>query len=233
MIKINLLESVTDRPRGGVAAVEEKVTNPVAQTLLHAAIVAVLLVAGMGYDYFSAQSQKAAANAELQRQKQLNDDMNAVNRERTELEKKVKEIQSRIDAIQKLRASQQGPSAVLASLRDRANSVPGLYLQSVEQKGNSLEIVGLSPDEAAVTRFGQSLEFSNGLFSDLSISTERKPADSLKNSNSVPPAGALPVAEDPNAPKPQVVTFTIKCNYTPPQQNQAQTSPPANQVAQR
>src|SRR5438067_582772 len=82
MIKINLLESVTDRPRGGVAAVEEKVTNPVAQTILHSVIVAVLLFAGMGYDYFSAHWQKANAMAELQHQKQINDEMNAVNPER-------------------------------------------------------------------------------------------------------------------------------------------------------
>src|SRR5207253_8084312 len=149
-----------------------------------------------------------------------------------------KEIQDRIDAIQKLRASQQGPSAVLAALRDRVNSVPGLFLQSVEQKGDSLEIVGLSPDEAAVTRFGQSLEFSSGLFSNLNITTERKPADMVKTSASVAAPGTQPAAEDPNAPKPQVVAFTIKCSYSPPQNAQTQNSspsntPPANQVAQR
>jgi len=238
MIKINLLESVTDRPRGGVAAVEEKVTNPVAQTILHSVIVAVLLFAGMGYDYFSAHWQKANAMAELQHQKQINDEMNAVNRERADLEKKVKEIQDRIDAIQKLRASQQGPSAVLASLRERVNAVPGLFLQSVEQKGDSLEIVGLSPDEAAVTRFGQSLEFSSGLFSNLNITTERKPAEMIKTSSANTPPAASPQSEDPNAPKPQVVAFTIKCSYKPPQQQSSQNSspsntPPANQVAQR
>jgi len=229
MIKINLLESVTDRPRGGVAAVEERVTNPVAQTIIHAAIIAVLLFAGMGYDFFSAHLQKAAAMTELQNQKRINDEMNAVNRERAELEKKTQEIQSRIDAIQKLRASQQGPTSVLAALRDRANAVPGLFLETVEQKGDTLEITGLSPNEAAVTRFGQSLEFSAGLFSDLDIETERKQAEVIRTSLTVP--------EDVNAPKPDVVKFKIKCNYKP-QPQQAQNSapsntPPANQVAQR
>ena len=50
MIKINLLDSVTDRPKGA-ALVEDKVTSPAVQTLLLAIIVFCLLVLGAGYDY--------------------------------------------------------------------------------------------------------------------------------------------------------------------------------------
>ena len=52
MIKVNLLDSVTDRAKG-VAAVEEKVANPRNQTLLMALVVFGLLAAGMFYDYYS------------------------------------------------------------------------------------------------------------------------------------------------------------------------------------
>ncbi len=236
MIKINLLESVTDRPRGGVAVVEEKVTNPRAQTILMAVVVAALLVLGMGYDYVSANSEKAAAQKELENQQRIHAQMEAVNKERADLEAKTKQIQDRIDAIQKLRASQQGPSAVLKAIKDRIDATPGLYLESVEQKNNDLVIKGGSPNEAAVTRFGQSLEFSSGLFSNLNIETTRKPVDEM--AKVALPAGAV---VDATGPKPEMVSFSIKCSYTPPSppkppaSNTATTSAPAptNQVAQK
>ena len=64
MIKINLLESVTDRP-SGVARVEDKVSSPRMQTLLLALTVLGLLVLGAGYDYVSASTAQQAAQLEL------------------------------------------------------------------------------------------------------------------------------------------------------------------------
>ncbi|HYY59501.1 MAG TPA: PilN domain-containing protein [Pyrinomonadaceae bacterium] len=225
MIKINLLESVTDRS-GGVAIVEEKVANPRTQTMVLALVAAALLVLGIGYDYVSTKAEHAAAQKELERQQQIASQMDAINKEQAEIEKKTKDIQIRIDAIQKLRASQQGPGSVLKSLKERIDSVPGLYLESVENKNGDLMIKGGSPNEASVTRFGQSLEFSSGLFSNLSIETERKVLDK----------GV--VSDDPSEPKPEIVNFTIKCKYTPagaakPQPAAAGPAAPANQIAQK
>jgi Tfp pilus assembly protein PilN len=229
MIKINLLDSITDRS-SGVAVVEEKVANPRAQTLVLALVVVAMLVLGMGYDYVSSRAENTAAQKELERQQQIASQMDAINKEQADIEKKTKDIQVRIDAIQKLRASQQGPGSVLRALKERIDSVPGLFLESVENKNGDIVIKGGSPNEAAVTRFGQSLEFSSGLFSNLSIETERKVLEKVAAS------------DDPNEPKPEVVNFTIKCKYTPsgPQPKPAtpapaQTTPgaPSNQIAQK
>src|SRR5882724_3601531 len=168
MIKINLLDSVTDRPTG-VARVEERVACRGVQTLLLALTVFGLMVLAMGSDYISANSKHAAAQRELENQQRIERQMIAVNKEQEELQKKTNDIQVRIDAIQKLKASQQGPVAVLREIKARFDNVPGLYLKSIEQKGNELIIRGESPNEASVTRFGQSLEFSAGLFGDLNI----------------------------------------------------------------
>ncbi|MBD0372365.1 MAG: PilN domain-containing protein [Pyrinomonadaceae bacterium] len=228
MIKVNLLDSVTDRARG-VAVVEQKVTNPAMQTLLMGVVVLVLMVAGMGYDYVSAGAAKAKAQKDLEEQQRIAAQMAAINKEQAELEKKTKDIQVRIDAIQKLRASQQGPGNVLREIKERVDTIPGLYLESVEQKGNEIVIKGDSPNEASVTRFGQSLEFSQGQFSNLDISTERKQVKiSATEVNGVP--------VDPAAPKPEVVSFTIKCNYSQPGGAQPAAAPanaPTNQVAQK
>jgi len=146
MIKINLLESVTDRPKG-VALVEDKVSSPRIQTLLLALTVFGLLVLGIGYEYVSANAAHSAAQKELENQRRINQQMLAVQREQMELEKKAQEIQARIDAIKRLRESQQGPSAVLHEIKARFDAVPGLYLRSIEQKDGEVTIKGESPNE--------------------------------------------------------------------------------------
>src|SRR6266496_3976784 len=122
MIKINLLDSVTDRPTG-VAMVEDKVASRGVQTLLLGLTVIGLLILWAGYDYMSAQSAHAAAQRELENQQRIERQMLAVNKEQEELKKKTNDIQVRIDAIQKLKASQQGPGAVLREIKARFDSV--------------------------------------------------------------------------------------------------------------
>jgi hypothetical protein len=211
MIKVNLLESITDRP-ASVAFVEDKVSSTRTQTLLLALTVVALLVLGIGFEYVSANSQHQTATKELEEQRRRNDQMNAVKREQADLEKKMGEINLRIDAIQKLRASQQGPSSVLAEIKARFDGVPGLYLRSVEQKDAELVIKGESPNEAAVTRFGQSMEFSSGLFTNLNIETQREVPQEAKGAPGNAPAPVVQV--NPAIPLPEVVAFTIKCSYS-------------------
>lgn len=235
MIKVNLLESVTDRP-ASLAFVEDKVSNTRTQTLLLALTMVALLVLGIGYDYVSTNKQHEAAVKELDKQKRINDQMNSVKREQADLEKKLADINFRIDAIQKLRGSQQGPSAVLAELKARFDAVPGLYLKSVEQKDGELVVKGESPNEAAVTRFGQSMEFSSGLFTNLNIETERQTAQAKAGAPA--PSQPQPSINMTGVVLPEVVAFTIKCNYAgvkPPEpaNNNASAAKPVNNVAAR
>jgi Tfp pilus assembly protein PilN len=228
MIKINLLESVTDRPTGAVM-VEARVATPLVQTLLLALTVFGLMVVGISYDYVSANREHRVAQAELENQRHINQQMLAVNREQAELEKKAQDIQGRIDAIKRLRESQQGPSAVLRDIKARFDAIPGLYLKSLEQKDGELTIKGVSPNEASVTRFGQSLEFSSGLFTNLNIETQRELAHP-PTSEKAAPADSIVLVQQP-----EVVGFTVKCGYAPPKaQGQATNSggnPAPTQVA--
>jgi Tfp pilus assembly protein PilN len=225
MIKINLLESITDRPTGA-AMVEAKVTSPRVQTLLLAITVFGLLVVGAGYDFVSSKSAYATAQTELENQKRINQQMLAVNKEQADLEKKAQDIQGRIDAIKKLRESQQGPSAVLREINARFDGVPGLYLKSVEQKDGELTIKGLSPNESSVTRFGQSLEFSSGLFTNLNIETQRETVNS-------PSEKGTASQKDTTVLPTEVVAFTVKCNYGQKPQAQSPGNAAANQVAKK
>jgi Tfp pilus assembly protein PilN len=236
MIRVNLLESVTDRNGGGVAAVEARVSSPRGQGLLAMLVVAALLVAGVTFDWVSARGARVEAQAELQRQQEVAARMEAIKKEMLELEKRTQEVQTRIDAIKKLRSSQQGPVAVLSAVNDRLPRVADFRLESIEQKGDDLVVKGDSPDESAVTQFGQNMELrSGGMFTNVSIETKREAMEVPKEALPQPAAKGAP-----EAVKPMTVSFTVRCKYTPPgatspssQQQQKTAAPSANQIAQK
>ena len=83
-----------------------------------------------------------------------------------------------------------------------------------------------------MTKFGQSLEFSGGLFSNLNIETQR---ELVKDGA---PASVIPTAneqKDTEVLKPEVVVFTVKATFGPSrvQQPAQSTAAPANQVAMK
>ncbi|HZH32990.1 MAG TPA: PilN domain-containing protein [Pyrinomonadaceae bacterium] len=221
MIKVNLLDSVTDKT--SVAAIETRVANPRTQGRLVLLVIVALLGMAIVFDWTSANSAHAEVTAELKRQEEQAARMEAIKKEQAELEKKTQEIQTRIDAIKKLRSSQQGPVAVLSAINERIPKVADFRLESIEQKGGELILKGDSPNEAAVTQFGRSMEFSSGLFTNVSLETKRELLDKVNGSTSAP----MTATEDPNKPivKLDTVTFTLKCKYTVPG---SQTAAPAS-----
>jgi Tfp pilus assembly protein PilN len=164
--------------------------------------VLVLTTAVIGWEIISTNRAKVEAERQLAEQQQKAKELEVILKEKQELEARIKNIDLRIDAIKKLRSTQAGPSAVLEALRERIGMTPNVYLDSVEQKGDQITIKGSSPVEASVTQFGRSLEFSSGLFSNLSIETQRKEAGS-QNASAESGSGA------------EIIEFTIRCAYTP------------------
>ena len=210
MIKVNLLDSVTDRART-TAAVESKVADPRMRLALMGVSVLVLLGLVMVFDYVSASTASARAAAELEKQKQIAAQMAAINKEQAELEKKIKDIQTRIEAIKVLRTSQQGPVSLLTAMNERMPPASEFRLEKVEQKAGELTIEGHSPNESAVTQFARSLEFSSDLFQNVSIETAREVIQ-INEADYKDGLGEI----DP-AHKPQTVKFKIKCKYGPSQ----------------
>jgi len=131
-----------------------------------------------------------------------------------------------------LRESQQGPSAVLQEIKARFDSVPGLYLTSIENKDGEVTIKGESPNEYAVTKFGQSLEFSNGMFSNLNIETQRQVVKTAETKAAIPANAAS--STDLNGVTPEVVIFTVKANFGSSSKKESQPVPaPTQQVAMK
>jgi Tfp pilus assembly protein PilN len=225
MIKVNLLDSVTDKT--SVATIETRVANPRTQGRLVLLVVVALLGMAIVFDWTSANSAHAEVTAELKRQEEQAARMEAIKKEQAELEKKTQEIQTRIDAIKKLRSSQQGPVAVLSAINERLPRIADFRLESIEQKGGELILKGDSPNESAVTQFGRSMEFSSGLFSNVSIETKRELLDKVSGASTPAASAAAATPADPTRPvvKLDTVTFTLKCKYDAPG---GQKSAPAN-----
>jgi Tfp pilus assembly protein PilN len=230
MIKVNLLDSVTER-QTSAAVVEERVANPAARFWMLGAAMAGLLGLAMVFDYYSASASQAKAQEELVRQQQIAAQMAAVNKEQADLEKKLKDIQSRIEVIKKLRSSQQGPVSLLSDVNSRIPADPDFRLESIEQKNGELTIEGQSPNEYSVTQFGRSLEFSDGLFVNVSLEAERKAAE-VNQADYNPADGPFDMTVSP-----EVFKFRIKCKYgpnsPPPAASPQGGAPAANQVAQK
>jgi Tfp pilus assembly protein PilN len=232
MIKVNLLDSVTDKT--SVAAIETRVANPRTQGRLVMLVVVVLLGMAIAFDWTSANSAHAEVTAELKRQEEQAARMEAIKKEQAELEKKTQEIQTRIDAIKKLRSSQQGPVAVLSAINERLPKITDFRIESIEQKGGELILKGDSPNESAITQFGRSMEFSSGLFTNVSIETKRELLDKVNGVTSSPATTtAAPTLEaDKPVVKLDTVTFTLKCKYTTPgSQTPAGNAKPAGAAA--
>ncbi len=208
MIKINLLNSVTERQGGTVVAVDRKISSAGSRFALSSVVIAVLLAAVVGWDIISSQMAKTEAERQLAEQKTIAAELEVVMNEQKELEGKIAGIDARIEAIKKLRASQAGPQAVLDAMRERISMFPGLYLESIEQGKDGILVSGSSPDESQVTQFGRSLEFSNGLFSNLNIETTR---NEITNENAPPPKPG----DASERPKVAIVNFKIRTAYTP------------------
>jgi Tfp pilus assembly protein PilN len=227
MIKINLLDSVTDRARG-IVDVEKEVSRPRTQLALVAGVAAFLLLAACGFDWWSTSRKHAKLTDELAEQQRIAQQVKQIKEEKDQLEKKKKAVEARIDAIQRLRDGQRGPVAVLEEIRDRINNMPGLYLKSIEQKGSSLVIEGMSADEETVTRFGRSMEFSSGLFTSLIIETQKTVPQETKISAT---------GGETTVQAPAYTSFTVRCTYNPPgskpedgNQNNAANAVPQSQL---
>jgi Tfp pilus assembly protein PilN len=228
MIKINLLESVTDRTKDAPSALPAVASSPRTYTALLIVAVIVVTVLVSGALYVGAVRKRTDLQADLERETQIAAKMVAIRQEQADLKKKIDDVDTRINAIKKLRESQKGPVALMSEINERLPNADSFTLESLELKGTTLTIKGKSPYEEAVTQFGRSMEFSSGLFKDVSIETNREQSDAT-------------VLDQNNNPVPlEIVTFTLKCNYSPaPPESQTKPanatkdSATGNQVAQK
>lgn len=163
MIRINLLPFRAARKKENVRR----------QISIYALSVIFLFVA-MAYFYLSLNSQLKALQAEKSRNEQELASYAHTTKRITEVKNKVKEIQSKLVIIQGLEKNKTGPVELLDEI---AMAVPRgkLWLKSLQQKGETLNLTGTAIDNDTVARFMTNLEKAKQIVSvDLRSSQTKK-----------------------------------------------------------
>ena len=210
MIRVNLLEGTAEQR---VSIQKTKVVARRGQQLFMLASALVIFLIAIGVDHLWTNNAHAAVQDELAKEQEEATKLEADIKRKEELENELKQVEERIKVIKQLRAEQKGPVAMLSAINER---MPGgqvdFRLQGIEQKGARLRITGTSTSQQVIADFARQLEFSDGLFTNLSLSVEGREAkpEDLPDSNS----DKKEKAESDE--KPQIFQFTIDCNYNKP-----------------
>ena len=110
-----------------------------------------------------------------------------------------------LDTLIGLRQRQPGTHQLLLDLNQRWPADTSWYVSEVNVKGGAIEIKGKTKNEQAITTFAKSLEFSDGLFTNILTKTNVPGA-----STSTAPQAATQVVPTSN-----VIEFTINATYAP------------------
>lgn len=132
-------------------------------------LIIVALVAGLNYAYWNRldnQSKTIAHNMELAEQK--NRELADVKTRYLERQREADNYKRRVDVIDQLRANQTGPVELLNSIGDTINSTEAVWLSTMKDEGNSIDIEGMALSTDAVAALILNLEKS-GHFRNIEI----------------------------------------------------------------
>ncbi|HXG92132.1 MAG TPA: hypothetical protein VNN73_07135 [Blastocatellia bacterium] len=212
MTRVNLLEGTAEHR---VAVQKTKVAARRGQQIFMVASALGLCLIALGVDHLWTNNAAAAAKVELDREQKMADALKADTERKTQLENEIKEIDNRTKVIKDLRASQETPVPILSAINDR---MPGagsdFQIESIKQTpgqkengASQLHLVGSTIDQQVIASFAQRLEKSDGLFTNLSLSTERIKDQAKKTKDT----------EDGKDDEDNTrYKFTIDCDYNKP-----------------
>jgi Tfp pilus assembly protein PilN len=172
MIRVNLLEGTAEQR---VSVQKTKVAARRGQQIFMIASALMVFLIAIGVDHLWTNNAHAEATEMLKSEEEVAEKLKADIERKNQLEAELKQVEERIKVIKQLRAEQKGPVALMSAINER---MPGgqadFKLISVTQKGNQLQIIGTSLNQQIVADFLKQLEFSNGLFSNLTLNIEGK-----------------------------------------------------------
>ncbi len=123
-----------------------------------------------------------------------------------------------LDTLIGLRQRQPATHQLLLDLNQRWPADASWYVSEVNVKGGAIEIKGKTKNEQAITTFAKSLEFSDGLFTNILTKTNAQGASTTTQ--------VVTQAAQSN-----VIEFTINATYTPLAMPGKPVTPPTAQTA--
>jgi Tfp pilus assembly protein PilN len=168
MIRINLLGAPKPKnKRSAVPTVSLEIGeggSPRTKVLIVVALVGLL---NWGYWHrLDIQSQTVARNMQLAEQK--NRELADVKTRYLERQREADNYKRRVDVIDQLRSNQTGPVQLLNTIGDTINDTEAVWLNTMKDQGNSIDIEGTALSADAVASLIENLQ-KTGYFRDIEI----------------------------------------------------------------
>ena len=180
MIRINLL-GVPKSKRGkrAAAAVPTAIPSEGGNPLVM--IAAVLAIAALAnfFAWYTMRRESLRIAADMLKAEQENRELLQVKARVEQKNKQVEIYQRRVDVIDKLRAQQAGPKALLTMLGDTVNSTDAVWLNKVNEDGNVINIEGTALSVHAVANLISNLK-KTGYFKNVEMK-ESYQDDAVRN----------------------------------------------------
>jgi len=171
MIRINLLGSPKPKGKRGSAAVTASAMMDVGEAgspALKLAIVLVLIAAVNGSYWYRLDKSKKQIAVKMQAAEQKNRELADVKMRYQERQRQAEAYKRRVDVIDQLRASQSGPVQLLNMLGETVNGTEAVWLSTMKDQGNSIDIEGMALSTDAVANLIQNLQ-KTGYFTNIEI----------------------------------------------------------------
>lgn len=171
MIRINLLGAPKPKGKRGSAAASAAAVMEVGQagspTLKLAVMLLIVAVVNGGYWYRLDKVKKQIA-VKMQAAEQKNRELADVKVRYQERQRQADAYKRRVDVIDQLRASQAGPVNLLNMLGETVNGTEAVWLSTMKDQGNSVDIEGMALSPDAVATLIQNLQ-KTGYFRNIEI----------------------------------------------------------------
>jgi Tfp pilus assembly protein PilN len=132
--------------------------------------VAVLLLASAfnGLNWYRINKEKQSIAVKMQDAQAENQRLAEVKQKYLERQRQADNYKRRVDVIDQLRASQSGPVNLLNTIGDTVNSTEAVWLSTMKDTGNSVDIQGMALSTDAVADLIQNLQ-KTGYFRNIEI----------------------------------------------------------------
>jgi Tfp pilus assembly protein PilN len=179
MIRINLLGAPKPKSkRSAVPAVSLEIGEPGSPKVK--IVVMLVLAAAVNWWYWHELDRQSHSLAtRMQAAEQQNHELAEVKARYLERQREVENYKHRVDIIDQLRASQSGPVELLNTIADTVNSTEAVWLNSMKDLGQSVDIDGMALSTDAVAGLITNLQ-KTGRFQNIEIK-ETFQDDSVKN----------------------------------------------------
>lgn len=155
MMRINLLREASP------AVTRVASSSTAARQVLMFMVSLAVAMSIVGFLYFYWNNQENHEQADLTREQIRQKELAAVRVQNQQYQRQLKQLEERIDTIQKLQSSRQGPVDLMTGLGDMVGSTKDLYLLQVTPQGNVLHIRGQSQTVEAIAQFVKALNSSS------------------------------------------------------------------------